>query len=70
MTDEPHSFDPERAERAIREFLIAVGEDPERDGLTETRRGSPARFASSSPGTARIPVPISIGNSRSTTTKW
>jgi GTP cyclohydrolase I len=36
MTDEPHSYDPERAERAIREFLIAIGEDPERDGLTET----------------------------------
>ncbi len=43
MTDEPHSFDPERAERAIREFLIAVGEDPERDGLTET----PARVTRS-----------------------
>ena len=26
----------DRAERAIREFLIAVGEDPDRDGLQET----------------------------------
>jgi GTP cyclohydrolase I len=43
MSDEPHSFDPERAERAIREFLIAIGEDPERDGLTET----PARVTRS-----------------------
>ena len=34
-------FDAERAERAVRELLIAVGEDPERDGLKET----PARVA-------------------------
>ncbi len=34
-------FDSERAERAIRELLIAVGEDPDRDGLIET----PARVA-------------------------
>jgi GTP cyclohydrolase I len=29
-------FDEERAERAVRELLIAVGEDPDRDGLRET----------------------------------
>jgi GTP cyclohydrolase I len=34
-------FDQERAERAVRELLIAVGEDPEREGLRET----PARVA-------------------------
>ncbi|MYS20591.1 GTP cyclohydrolase I [Streptomyces sp. DvalAA-14] len=34
-------FDEKRAEAAIRELLIAVGEDPERDGLRET----PARVA-------------------------
>lgn len=34
-------FDAERAERAVRELLIAVGEDPDRDGLKET----PARVA-------------------------
>ncbi|WP_298177343.1 GTP cyclohydrolase I FolE [Saccharomonospora sp.] len=34
-------FDQERAERAVREFLLACGEDPERDGLKET----PARVA-------------------------
>jgi GTP cyclohydrolase I len=43
MTNDQHPFDPERAERAIREFLIAIGEDPERDGLTET----PARVTRS-----------------------
>jgi GTP cyclohydrolase I len=34
-------FDQPRAEAAVRELLIAVGEDPEREGLVET----PARVA-------------------------
>ncbi|GGR86421.1 GTP cyclohydrolase 1 [Streptomyces humidus] len=34
-------FDEKRAENAVRELLIAVGEDPEREGLRET----PARVA-------------------------
>jgi GTP cyclohydrolase I len=34
-------FDAERVERAVRELLVAVGEDPDRDGLRET----PARVA-------------------------
>ena len=34
-------FDHERAEAAVRELLIAVGEDPDREGLVET----PARVA-------------------------
>ncbi|UGY92229.1 GTP cyclohydrolase I FolE [Streptomyces gobiensis] len=34
-------FDEKRAENAIRELLIAVGEDPDREGLRET----PARVA-------------------------
>ena len=34
-------FDHERAEAAVRELLIAVGEDPDREGLLET----PARVA-------------------------
>lgn len=37
------TFDHERAERAIRELLIAIGEDPDREGLKET----PARVARS-----------------------
>lgn len=36
-------IDYERAERAVRELLIAVGEDPDREGLVET----PARVARS-----------------------
>ncbi len=35
------AYDHERAERAVRELLIAVGEDPDRDGLRDT----PARVA-------------------------
>lgn len=51
MTPEPEAvgaqdpaggdFDLPRIERAVREILLAIGEDPERDGLLET----PARVA-------------------------
>jgi GTP cyclohydrolase IA len=37
----PAEFDQERAEKAIRELLYAIGEDPERHGLIDT----PARVA-------------------------
>jgi len=37
----PHGVDQARAEAAVRELLIAVGEDPDRPGLKET----PARVA-------------------------
>ncbi len=37
----PHHVDQPRIERAVREILAAVGEDPEREGLLET----PARVA-------------------------
>ncbi|WP_166459765.1 GTP cyclohydrolase I FolE [Amycolatopsis pithecellobii] len=40
LTDEP-VFDQARAEKAIRELLLAVGEDPDREGLQDT----PARVA-------------------------
>ena len=38
---EPVEFDQARAEAAVRELLIAIGEDPDRHGLEET----PARVA-------------------------
>ena len=41
ITLETPVFDQERAEAAVRELLLAVGEDPERQGLLET----PARVA-------------------------
>ena len=36
-----HQYDHDRAERAVKELLLAIGEDPEREGLKET----PARVA-------------------------
>ncbi len=36
-----HEYDHERAERAVKELLIAIGENPEREGLRDT----PARVA-------------------------
>lgn len=42
LSDEPAGpFDEARVERAVRELLIGIGEDPDRDGLKET----PARVA-------------------------
>jgi GTP cyclohydrolase I len=40
-SDEVPGVDQARIERAVREILLAVGEDPERDGLVDT----PARVA-------------------------
>ena len=40
-TDPMQEFDFDRAERAVRELLFAIGENPDRDGLKET----PARVA-------------------------
>ena len=39
----PVPIDLERVERAVRELLLAIGEDPDRDGLKKT----PARVARS-----------------------
>jgi len=36
-----HEYDHERAERAVKELLIAIGENPDREGLKDT----PARVA-------------------------
>ena len=41
ITPEVPPVDQERIERAVREILLAIGEDPERDGLL----GTPARVA-------------------------
>lgn len=48
-------FDEKRAENAIRELLIAVGEDPDREGLRETPRGWPGRTRRYSRGCGRGP---------------
>src|SRR5882724_13059205 len=41
MHQPDRAFDQARAERAVRELLLACGEDPDREGLKET----PARVA-------------------------
>ncbi|WP_248959737.1 GTP cyclohydrolase I FolE [Sphaerisporangium perillae] len=41
MTAEPFKVDSARIEKAVREILLAIGEDPDRDGLLDT----PARVA-------------------------
>jgi GTP cyclohydrolase I len=41
MEVDPPGFDHARIENAVREILIGIGEDPDRDGL----RGTPARVA-------------------------
>ena len=41
LRDPRSGYDAKRVERAVREILLAIGEDPERDGLRDT----PARVA-------------------------
>ena len=43
LTESASEVDQPRIERAVREILLAIGEDPDRDGLKET----PARVAKS-----------------------
>ena len=43
------SVDQPRIQRAVREILAAVGEDPDREGLRETPAASPACTPSCSP---------------------
>src|SRR5215213_2056715 len=45
-----HRVDAPRIENAVRELLIAIGEDPEREGLRGTPRRSAKPTRSSSPG--------------------
>jgi len=49
-------FDQPRAEAAVRELLIAIGEDPDRHGLEDTtRRGWRGRTRRCSPGSTPTP---------------
>ncbi|SDH80025.1 GTP cyclohydrolase I [Sinosporangium album] len=41
MANQHHLVDSDRIEKAVREILLAIGEDPDRDGL----RATPARVA-------------------------
>jgi GTP cyclohydrolase I len=48
-------FDHERAAGAVRELLLAVGEDPDRDGLRDTPDRVARSYAEIFPGTAGVP---------------
>ena len=64
-------MDLPRIEKAVREILEAIGEDPDRDGLAATPRpGSPACTPRSSPASTRTRPSTSRSRSRPTTTRW
>lgn len=51
-------YDPARAERAVRELLLALGEDPERDGLRDTPRRVASAFAENFAGLWQSPEDV------------
>ena len=56
LDEAPTADRQERIERAVREILEAIGEDPDRDGLVRTPDAHRATCTRrSSPGSARIP---------------
>jgi len=52
----PPTIDLERIERAVQEILIAIGEDPERDGLAEIPRRVARSYAELFRGLRQSPV--------------
>ncbi len=66
----PTPVDLERIEHAVREILLAIGEDPDRDGLHARRRASPRCTPRSARVCTRIPRATSSSRSRPTTTRW
>jgi GTP cyclohydrolase I len=55
---EERQFDYERAERAVRELLIAMGEDPEREGLQDTPARVARSYAEMTSGLGRDPAEV------------
>ena len=51
-------YDQERAERAVRELLLALGEDPEREGLRDTPRRVASAFAENFAGLWQSPEDV------------
>ncbi len=63
VTDVPRGrlrppFDPARAEAAVRELLLAVGEDPDRPGLRETPARVARAYAETFGGLAQDPAEV------------
>src|SRR5487761_125096 len=55
-TQNTHGVDLARAEAAVRELLLAVGEDPDREGLVETPKRVALMFAEVLAGMADAPA--------------
>lgn len=53
----PPTIDLERIERAVHEILLAIGEDPERDGLAQTPRRVARSYAELFRGLRESPAP-------------
>ena len=58
VTDPASGVDLERAEAAVREFLLAIGEDPEREGLRDTPRRVARPFAELTAGLRQRPEQV------------
>ena len=56
--DTPPEFDHARAAAAVRELLLAMGEDPDRDGLTDTPDRVARSFAEMSAGLRQTPADV------------
>ena len=64
-------IDRGRIEKAVREILLAIGEDPDRDGLLRTPDARRARCTPrSAPASPRIRPRTSWSRSRPITTRW
>ena len=53
-----HPYDQARAERAVKELLLAFGEDPDRDGLRETPSRVARAFAENFAGLWQAPEDV------------
>jgi GTP cyclohydrolase IA len=53
-----HGVDSARIERAVREILLAIGEDPDRDGLRETPRRVAKAYAEQFRGLGQHPQDV------------
>lgn len=53
-----HPYDQPRAERAVKELLLALGEDPDRDGLQETPSRVARAFAENFAGLWQAPEDV------------
>jgi GTP cyclohydrolase I len=56
--DEVPEFDHERAAAAVRELLIAIGENPDREGLRDTPRRVASAYAELTAGMRQTPAEV------------